>query len=414
MTMENRLGLGLVRQPKTVLFGPGQRRQLARVVQGLARHVLIVTDERMATTPEFQDMAASVAAAGVQVSVYDRALPDLPRSNVLEAVARFGGAGIEALIGIGGGSCMDLAKAVAAVLAHGGDVRDYFGEFKLPGPALPVITVPTTGGTGAEVTSLAIVFDDERQMKMAIADAHIEPHTAIIDPELTLTCPPGLTAATAADALSHLVEAFTARPKNPTPDQLATQIYVGKNRITDLFCAEGLRLLNRSLGRVVAAPSDLAARSDVMFAAYCAGMAINTTGTAAAHAIQSPIAAVSHTPHGFGVGALLPYVMRFNLPHATAEFAEIGRILGVADPAAAPLDQARAAIARIEALLAEVGCPLDAAALGVGPEHVDQIAKASVQATRLVLNNPAPMTPETVAAVLRRAIAGDRSWWDAP
>lgn len=318
MDLENRLGLGLVRQPKMVLFGPGQRRQLPQVVQSVARHALFITDERMATTSEFLDMSEGVTAAGVKVSVYSNALPDLPRSDVVEAVSAFRSAGIDAVVGIGGGSCMDLAKAVAVVLANGGDVRNYFGEFKVPKPALPIITVPTTGGTGAEVTSLAIVLDDERQMKMAIADPAIEPLAAIIDPELTLSCPPGLTAATAADALSHLIEAYTARPKNPSPEQLTTQIYVGKNRITDMFCAEGLRMMNRSLARVIADPSDLAARSDVMFAAYCAGMAINTTGTAAAHAIQSPIAALTHSPHGFGVGALLPYVMRFNLPYAQA------------------------------------------------------------------------------------------------
>ena len=412
MPIENRLGLGLVRQPKVVLFGPGQRRQLPRIVAGIGRRALLVTDARMATTPEFRAMAAGIADAGVVVDIYDQALPDLPRANVIEAVAAHKGTGIDVVVGIGGGSCMDLAKAVAAVLANGGDVRDYFGEFRLPGPALPIVTVPTTGGTGAEVTSLAIVWDEERGMKMAIADAAIEPHTAIIDPELTLTCPPGLTAATAADALTHLVEAFTARPKNPTPEELASQIYVGKNRITDLFCAEGLRLMQRSLSRVLADPGDIAARSDVMFAAYCAGMAINTTGTAAAHAIQSPMAAVAHAPHGIGVGALLPYVMRWNLPHATAEFAEIGRILGCSGEL--DDDLARAAIERVEELLASVGVPLEIATLGVTPDHFDQIATAAVSATRLVRNNPAAMTAESVRALLARAVAGDRSWWEKP
>jgi len=411
MSMQNLLGLGLVRQPKTVLFGPGQRRQLPRIVAPLAKEVLVVTDERMATTAEFTDMVDSVRAAGVTVHVYDKALPDLPRANVGDAANPYRNTSIGAVIGIGGGSCLDLAKAVAAVLANGGDVADFFGEFKVPKPALPIITIPTTGGTGAEVTSLAIVFDEERQMKMAIADAHIEPHTAIVDPELTLTCPPGLTAATAADALSHLVEAYTAKPKNPSPEQIATQIYVGKNRITDMFCAEGLRLMNRSLARVVAAPSDLAARSDVMFAAYCAGMAINTTGTAAAHAIQSPMAAFGHTPHGFGVGALLPYVMRFNLPYATAEFAEMAAILGVASDGAPALENARAAVTRIEDLLAAVGAPLDLAAVGIRPAHFDQIARSSITAARLVLNNPAPMTVASVTALLERGVAADRNWW---
>lgn len=408
MSMDNQLNLGLVRQPRTVLFGPGQRRQLGRIARGVARKVLVVTDERMATTPAFAAIMADLNACGVEARLYDRALPELPRSNVVDAVQTFSGQGVEAVIGIGGGSCLDLAKAVAAVLAHGGDVRDYFGEFKVPGPSLPILTLPTTAGTGAEVTCLAIVFDEERQMKMAIADHNIQPFAAIIDPELTLTCPPGLTAATAADAISHLVEAFTARPKNPTPEQLSSQIYVGKNRITDIFCAEGLRLMNRSLERVLARPDDLLARSDVMMAAYCAGMAINTTGTAAAHAVQSPMAAIGHTPHGIGVGALLPYVMRFNLPHAPEAFAEIGSILGVAGTGK---DAAAAGIARIDALLAAAGVPGDIASLGITPEHFQQIAEASVLATRLVLNNPAPMTPESVTALLQRAHAGDRSAW---
>lgn len=412
--MQNRLGLGLVRQPRTVLFGPGQRRQIPQIAAGYGRRCLLVTDARMASTPEFQEIAAQLGAAGLTVFVYDGALPDLPRANVMEAAAAQAGRDIDVIVGIGGGSSMDLAKSVSAVLAHGGDVRDYYGEFQVPGPTLPVITVPTTGGTGAEVTSLAIVFDEERGAKMAIADVRIEPVAAIIDPELTLTCPPGLTAATAADALSHLVEAFTARPKNPTPEQLATQIYVGKNRITDMFCAEGLRLMNGALARVVANPADLEARSDVMFAAYCAGMAINTTGTAAAHAIQSPIAAIGHVAHGFGVGALLPYVMRLNLPYATAEFAAIGRILGVAAPDEPELAQARAGIERIEHLLELVGAPLELRALGVTEDHIAGIAAASVKATRLVLNNPAPLTEAAVAALLVRGIAADRSWWMAP
>lgn len=414
MTLENLSGLGFVRQPKFVLFGPGQRRQLGLMAKGLGRHALVVTDERMATTAEFKGMLESLAQERVAASVYDKALPDLPRSNIVEAVSLFRDKDVDLVIGIGGGSCMDLAKTVAIVLANGGDVRDYYGEFRVPGPGFPIIAVPTTGGTGAEVTSIAVIFDDETHMKMAVTDAHLEPTAAIIDPELTLTCPRGLTAATAADAISHLVEGFTARPKNPTPQELATKIYVGKNRITDIFCIKGLELMNASVGRIVAAPSDLQARSDVMFAAYCAGMAINTTGTAAAHAIQSPIAAFSHAPHGFGVGALLPYVMRFNLPYCTSEFAEIGRVLGVASPGQPDLEQARAGITRIEELLAALGAPLDLKAIDVKPEHFPTIAELSLKASRLVLNNPAPMSAESVKALLRRGYDSDRSWWTEP
>lgn len=414
MTIENTLGLGLVRQPKTVLFGPGQRGQLGRLARSFGTRALLVTDERMATTPEFIAMHQDLTDQGMTVSVFDQALPDLPRQNVIDASAPFAQNAIDVIIGVGGGSCMDLAKAVSVLLAHGGDVRNYFGEFAVPGPVVPVITIPTTGGTGAEVTNLAIVFDDETQMKMAIADAHITPAIAIIDPELTLTCPPGLTAATAADALSHLIEAYTARPKNPSPEQIATQVYVGKNRITDMFCAQGLALMNKSLEKVVDDPSDLHARSDVMFAAYCAGMAINTTGTAAAHAIQSPMSAFGHTPHGFGVGALLPYVMRFNLPYCMEEFAQIAHILGVSTPDMTQQELGRAAITRIEQLLEKTGTPLELKSLGIEPQHFAQIAASSLKAARLVLNNPAPMTQDAVERLLERGVSNDRSWWDKP
>lgn len=413
---QDRLGLGLVRQPRTVIFGPGQRNQLGYLAAGLARSVLVVTDSRMAESDEFVAMMDDLKARGLAVTLYARAAPDLPRSTIIEAMTEFGASGraIDAVIGIGGGSCLDLAKVVSIMLANGGDVRDYYGEFKVPAAGLPVIAVPTTGGTGAEVTCIAVVFDDETNMKVGIASPHLEPVAAIIDPELTLTCPPGLTAAVAADTLSHLVEAFTTRYKNPTPADISSKLYVGKNRITDLFCAKGLELANHAIARVVASPGDITARSDMMFAAYCAGMAINSTGTAACHAIQAPIAAVSHAPHGFGVGALLPYVMRFNLPSRMAEFAEIGRILGVADRSASELEQARSAILRIEALLAEAGAPLNLRDLGVKPEHFQQIAAAAMKATRLIVNNPREMTQEAVAGILARGHADDRSWWDTP
>jgi alcohol dehydrogenase class IV len=151
-----------------------------------------------------------------------------------------------------------------------------------------------------------------------------------------------------------------------------------------------------------------------MFAAYCAGMAINTTGTAGAHAIQTPMTAVSHVPHGFGVGALLPYIMRFNLPERVAEFAEMGRILGVATADQEPLEQAHQAILRIEALLQIAGAPLNLKAIGLEPEHFEQIAKQSMLATRLLANNPRPLSHQAVLGILAKGHADDRSWWELP
>ena len=155
----NTLGLGMVRQPKTVIFGPGQRSQIANIVAGLATHVLITTDERMAASTEFSEILDALKAKGLAVSIFDGALPDLPISNILDVVDRFGpdkmaSNPVDGVLGIGGGSCLDLAKFVSVTLANGGNVRDYYGELNVPGPGLPVIAVPTTGGTGSEVTSI--------------------------------------------------------------------------------------------------------------------------------------------------------------------------------------------------------------------------------------------------------------------
>ncbi|QNJ94138.1 iron-containing alcohol dehydrogenase [Mycolicibacterium fluoranthenivorans] len=407
----NQLGLGLLRQPAMVLFGPGQRRQIARVVGEIAQRVLIVTDARMATSAEFGSIVETLVRQGVSVSVYDGTEPDLPRRNVVDIAERFGGDSIQAIVGIGGGSCMDLAKVASVVLTHGGDVRDYYGQFLVPGPGIPVITVPTTGGTGAEVTCISVVFDEDQGMKVGVASPHLEAYAAIIDPELTLTCPPGLTAASGADALSHLIESFTGRAKNPDADQLATTLYAGKNVLADVYARTGLALLNTSLPAVAANPVDLAARSDTLFAAYCAGMAINTAGTAGAHAIQSPIGNLTHTPHGFGISALLPYVMRYNLPARIPEFAEIGRILGVAQQSDSEERQAQSAIERIEAILETLGAPLDLRTLGLTPQDFDFVAKQAMLATRLTANNPRELTTGSVVAILERGYDGDRSWW---
>ncbi|MGY6499239.1 MAG: iron-containing alcohol dehydrogenase [Microcella sp.] len=410
--IDNVLGLGLLRQPNTVIFGPGQRRQLPYVIAPLGSHVLVCTDARMATTSEFDELRAALEDAGLAVSVYAEVEPDLPRSNINDVQSRFAGAGVEVVLGLGGGSCLDMAKVASLVLTHGGDIRDYYGENLVPGPTMPVVTVPTTGGTGAEVSCISVVFDEERAVKIGVASAHLEAHTAVIDPELTLSCPPGLTAATGADALSHLIESFTDRAKNPTADEINRHLYVGKNVLTDIYCRTGLTLLNRSLERVVADPLDLDARSETMLAAYCGGMALNTAGTASAHAIQSPIGNLTHTPHGWGVGALLPYVMRANLPVRVDVFAEMADLFGVSDPESSALDNAKAAIVRVEELLTALGVPLSLRELGVTEDQLDTIADQAMLSTRLLANNPRVLSRDDVFEILRRGFANDRSWPD--
>lgn len=409
MSIDNEIGLGLLRQPAAVYFGPGQRSQLPFVVSKLGRSVLICTDERMATTSTFQEIVSALHEHGLKVQVYSKVEPDLPRENLVAVVKELGSSKLDVVVGIGGGSCLDFAKVAAILLARGGDVRDLYGENVVDGPGLPVVTMPTTGGTGAEVTCISVVFDSEKKMKVGVASPYLEPFAAIVDPELTLTCPPGLTAATGADALSHLVESFTGRSKNPTAEQIDRTLYVGKNVLTDIYARHGLALLNTSLERIAADPSDLGGRSDTMMAALAAGMAINTAGTAGAHAIQSPIGALTHTAHGVGVGALLPYVMRFNLPVREAAFAEIGTILGV--DATSSADLARGGILRIEEILTALGVPLDLRSLGLEPSQFGFVADQAMLATRLTANNPRDLDRDGIVSILQHGYDDDRTWW---
>lgn len=410
--VDNHLGLGLLRQPATVLFGPGQRRQVPLLVSGLGSRVLLCTDERMATTPEFTDLIEGLGARGATVSVFSQTQPDLPRDNIMSVLSDFSSDNIEVVIGLGGGSCLDMAKTAALMLRHGGDIREYYGENQVPADALPIVTIPTTAGTGAEISNFAVVFDDERGMKVGVGSPYILPRVAVIDPELTLTCPPGLTAATAADALSHLIESFTDRAKNPSSGELDKHLYVGKNVLTDVYCREGLKLLGRSMDRVAASPDNLAVRTDLMFAAYCGGMALNTAGTAACHALQAPIGNLTHTPHGFGVGALLPYVMRFNLPSNLSAFVELSDALGVSDPAQNDRENAEAGIRRVDELLESVGCPGNLADLGLDAGDIPYVASQAMLATRLTANNPRELTEDLAIEILQRAHAGERSWWE--
>ena len=240
---------GIMRAPRAVLFGNGQRLALGRVAAALGQRALICTDERFAATAEMSELLATLESAGVRVQVYDRTQPDLPVEGVYECVAAHGAFQPQVIVGLGGGSCLDMAKLVSLLLTHGGKVSDYYGEYKVPGPVLPVIALPTTSGTGSEVTPVAVLADSARDLKVGVSSPHLIPHTAICDPELTLTCPKGLTAIAGADALTHAIEALTAVRRSPDADIAQTRVFVGKNAFSDQQALIAIRALASYLPR---------------------------------------------------------------------------------------------------------------------------------------------------------------------
>ncbi|WP_336923790.1 iron-containing alcohol dehydrogenase [Aquipuribacter sp. SD81] len=399
--------LGVLRSPRQVLLGAGHRHSLGTVTAALGRRALVCTDARFGATEEFAELVASLEAAGVTVTAFTEVLPDVPVEQVVRCAELAAAAQPDVVVGMGGGSCLDLAKAVAVLLTHGGEPSDYYGELRVPGPVLPLVALPTTAGTGSEVTPVAVLTDPARTSKVGISSPHLVPHTALCDPELTHGCPPGLTASAGADALSHAVEAFTAVRRDPAPTLPGERVFVGKNALADTWALLGVRLIGAHLHRAWSDPGDAAAREAMMLGATAGGFALGTAGTAAAHAIQYPVGALTHTPHGVGVGALLPYVMEFNRPVRVPELAALALELGAA-PGASPEDLADEAIERVASLLASVGIPRTLAELGLPADRLRWTAEQSTNAARLVENNPRPLDVDALERIVRAAHAGDR------
>lgn len=396
---------GVMRAPRAVIFGEGQRRVLGKVLSDIGKRVLVCTDKRFASSDIMLEILDNLAQHGLSVEVFDETLAELPLSSITRCVQRVGNSLPQVVVGIGGGSCMDMAKLVSLLLTHEGPIDRFYGEFKVPGPVTPIVAVPTTAGTGSEVTPVAVLADDTRDMKVGISSPYLIPHTAICDPELTVTCPPGLTALSGADALTHAIEAFTAIAHAPTPELSQQRVFVGKNVLSDQFALSAIEDLFRYLPIAVKTGSDVIARSKVMKGALLAGLAFGSAGTSLAHAIQYPVGALTHTAHGLGVATLLPYVMEFNASACRPEFEAIGRAIGVIDEGSADLGSQ--AIRQIQAMLAKIGIPSTLKDLGLPEEKIQWVAEQSMLAGRLINNNPRSITAEDIGQVLRHAYHGN-------
>lgn len=397
---------GVTRAPARLIFGAGQRRAIGRAAADLGKRALICTDARFARLPVAQEILADLAAHGVEAKVFDGTEAELPLASILDCVAHYRAFDPEVVIGLGGGSCMDLAKLVSLSFAHAQPLSNYYGEFKVPGPVRPIIAVPTTSGTGSEVTPVAVLADPERTMKVGISSPALIPHTAICDPELTLSCPRGLTAISGADALSHAIESFAAVPRDADPEMAMSRVFVGKNTLSDHYALTAIRLIFGHLERAVETGDDLAARSQVMLGSTYAGLSFGSGGTGAAHAIQYPVGAETHTAHGLGIGILLPYTMDFNKTAARADYAEIGRAIGVATSDDSDEQACEEAIAAVRRLFSRIGIPSSLKDINIREESLGRLSELSMNAARLVENNPATLNPAAIRSILVRALKG--------
>lgn len=392
---------GTLRAPRELLFGSGQRNSLGGIAANLGKRALFITDRRLAADADFLSLVRQVEGAGVTCKIDTSTLPDVPVESAMSAADEARPFAPDLVIGVGGGSCLDMAKCVALLLTHGGRPQDYYGEYAVPGPIMPLIAIPTTAGTGSEVTPVAVLSDAERTLKVGISSPFLIPTVSICDPDLTLSCPATLTAIAGADALTHAIEAFTAIRREPIPGIAQQRVFVGKNALSDHFALSAITLLWEGLEAACEHGSEHLAREKVMLGATLAGLAFGVAGTAAAHAIQYPVGALTHTAHGLGVACLLPYVMTWNAPVIGDELAQIAHAAG--------LDGPDAVIPELASLFERIGIPPTLGALGLEADRIGWVAEQSLGIARLIQNNPRPLNSQGMHNLVAAAHSGDVS-----
>ncbi|WP_394890467.1 iron-containing alcohol dehydrogenase [Mesorhizobium sp. AaZ16] len=397
---------GTIRSPRAIYFGSGQRDAVPVIVRQFGTRAFLCSDERLQQDPKLSALVEAIRGTGIQIETYERTVAELPLECIHEAAGVAKDFNPDVIVGIGGGSCLDLAKLVSLVLKHGDDLSIFYGEFKVPSPLLPVIAIPTTAGTGSEVTPVAVLGDPARKTKVGISSPYLVPEISVCDPELTLTCPPKLTAIAGADAMTHAIEAFTAIKRPFAPELALKQVFVGKNIQSDAQARVAIAALAGNLKKAVSEGSDSEAREQVMYGAMAAGLAFGVAGTAAAHAIQYPIGALTKTAHGLGVATLMPYVMEYNRPVSTPEFAEIARLFGASGTDDEKL--ADLAIDLVAKLFADIGIPATIADLGITEGQLNWVAEQSLLSARLVNNNRRPLDHAALLKIATASFSGDR------
>ncbi|BDG60176.1 iron-containing alcohol dehydrogenase [Caldinitratiruptor microaerophilus] len=368
--------------PTRLTIGPGAVSSLGEQVAAVARRALIVTDPGLVRAGVVEKVQASLSAAGVNYAVFDQ-VEENPSDSTCEKAAELCRAeGCQAVVGVGGGSSMDTAKVVAALMGNPGKrPQDFEGREQVERDGLPTFMVPTTAGTGSEVTFIAVITDTRRTFKMTLYSRRLAPTAAVLDPLLTLSKPPGLTAATGMDALTHAIESYTNRSYNP---------------ISDALSVRAIEMIGRHLRTAVVQGSDVEARHEMLLASLMAGMAFNFTRLGLVHAMSHPLGAHFGIAHGVANAVLLPAIMEFNLFGCIERTAHIARLLGEDTAGLSPVAAARRGVEAVRALARDVGIPERLGPLGVTADRIPAMAEDAMKSGNIPVN-PRQVTANDVA-----------------
>jgi alcohol dehydrogenase len=373
-----------------IQFGPGVSRQIGAVTSGLVAAgdsastggALVVVDPGIGSASWMKDILASIGESGLPYEVFDKVKPNPRDEDVHQAAALMREKNFKAIVAIGGGSTLDTAKSASLLATYGGKVSDYAGWAKVPGPVRPVVAIPTTAGSGSEVTCWAVITDTSSHAKLAIGDRNLAPAVALVDPLLTMSLPASMTAATGMDVLTHAIEAYVCLLSNP---------------VNDLLALESIRLVAAHLMRAVTVGDDPLAREAMALASTLGGVAINNADVAGVHCLSEGMGSLYDAPHGLLNAILLPYFMAFWQTGCSERFARIAQALG-ADP------RPEEAVTQVIKLNRSLKFPSLAE---IGARQTD-LAKLAALAESNVSNpsNPVPMTAPDYLGILERAMAG--------
>lgn len=381
-----------VTQPTRIRFGVDAINDLPALVKELGgSKVFLVVDPGLIKAGLVERITAPLAKAKIAFEIYDQVDPE-PGLKLADNGAKLAKkAKCDCVVGAGGGSAMDVAKAVSILLTNGGKAEDYLGLGKIKKPGVPKIMIPTSAGTGAEVTFTAVFINEKTKSKGGMNGDPLYPEAAILDPALTVSLPPHITATTGVDALTHALEAF-----------VSTQAHA----ISDMYALEAIELISSNLVRAYAHGGNLEARSNMLMGSLLAGKALATAGVGLVHAMAYPLGGMFGIPHGLANAVLLPYVMAYNLIGNPGRFAMLAEVMGAKVDGLPEREAAEAGVEFVYRMNQDLGIPASLAELKIPAKKIPEMAKIALTVTRPVENNPRKPSLEDVIRVYETAMEG--------
>ena len=372
-----------------IVFGNGSINQLPDLIAELqAKRPLFFLDGNLSSAPLRKKLAELCGSSEGDCVIYDK-ISGEPELHLADEGADLAlQEGCDIVIGMGGGSTMDVAKAAAAIAGNGGRAEDYLGLNRVPASGLPTIMIPTTAGTGSEVTFTAVFIRKDLNKKEGINSIYMYPDIALLDPELTLSVPPAVTAATGMDALCHAIESYTSITASP---------------MSEMVSREAIRLIAENLRTAVTDGNNREARAAMLLGSMYAGLGLANAGVTAVHSLSYPLGGQYGISHGIANTVLLAPTMRFNVPGAVEKFAHVAGIMGRDIAGMSPEDAAREAVDAVEALISDCGIEGGLAKLGIPREVFHKLAEAAMMVARPLENNPRPVTIDDAVAIYEDA-----------